>query len=108
MTARRLGVELELLSPSAAPGRSFDPESVIVLQVTLNPERQLELIERLLQATPPPRVVAVAGHLEREKRSRARALGAMVAAHSSMDRVLARALKISGGDDAVDRPVDRA
>jgi hypothetical protein len=44
-------------------------------------------------------VIAVSGHLETEKRSRAKALGAILAAHSSMERVLARALETSPGDD---------
>lgn len=97
MTARRLGVELELLSPPAAENRVWEPGSVVALQVTLNPERQLELIGRLVNASPAPKVVAVTGHLEAEKRSRARALGAILAAHSSMERVLARALRIDEG-----------
>lgn len=97
MTARRLGVELELLSPPAAENRVWEPGSVVALQVTLNPERQLELIGRLVSASPAPKVVAVTGHLEAEKRSRARALGAILAAHSSMERVLARALRIDEG-----------
>ena len=99
MTARRLRVEVELLSPAAAENRQWEPDSVVALQVTVNPERQLELVQRLMQAAPPPRVVAVTGHLEAEKRSRARALGAILAAHSSMERVLARALKVNAGND---------
>jgi DNA-binding NarL/FixJ family response regulator len=100
MTARRLGVEAEPISPSEAKARHWEANSVVALQVTLNPERQLELVEHLTRATPPPRVIAVTGHLETEKRSRARALGAILAAHSSMERVLARALETNAGDDA--------
>lgn len=104
MTARRLGVEAEPLSPAQAETQPWAPDAVVVLQVTLNPERQLELIETLNRANPAPRVVAVTGHLETDKRSRARALGAILAAHSSMERVLARALKINAGDDDAATP----
>ncbi|HEY0492658.1 MAG TPA: hypothetical protein VGD57_04235 [Candidatus Dormibacteraeota bacterium] len=99
MTARRLGIETVPLSASEAASRHWEPNSVVVIQVTLNPDRQIDLIERLTRLTPPPRVVAVSGHLETGLRSRAKALGAQLAAHSSMDRVLARALRTNAGDD---------
>ena len=100
MTARRLGLEASPLSPSEAQARHWETNSVVALQVTLNPERQLELVKRLTRLTNPPRVVAVSGHLETELRARARALGAILAAHSSMERVLSRALEINhAGDD---------
>ena len=100
MTARRLGIEASPLSASEAQTRHWETNSVVALQVTLNPERQLELVKRLTSATPPPHVVAVTGHLETGLRTRAKALGATLAAHSSMERALARALKINAGDDA--------
>jgi DNA-binding NarL/FixJ family response regulator len=99
MTARRLGVETVPLSAADATGRHWEPNSVVILQVTLHPDRQIDLIERLTRLSPAPRVVAVSGHLETGLRSRAKALGAQLAAHSSMDRVLARALRTSDGDD---------
>jgi ActR/RegA family two-component response regulator len=93
--ARRLGLDLVALAPAEAGGRTWDTDSVVVVQVTLNPDRQLALVERLLQSKPAPRVIAVTGHLETELRVRARALGAVLAAHSSMERVLARACGLS-------------
>ncbi|MDQ6883077.1 MAG: response regulator [Candidatus Dormibacteraeota bacterium] len=93
-TARRLGLSLTALSPSEASERHWDPGSVVVVQVTLNPGRQLAMIEQLKLANPAPRVVAVSGHLETELRARARALGAVLAAHSSMERVLTRAMQL--------------
>ncbi|GAC1485153.1 MAG: hypothetical protein PVSMB9_11030 [Candidatus Dormibacteria bacterium] len=96
-TAQRLGLEATFLQASEATERAWEAGSVAVLQVTLNPDRQLALVERLLQAAPPPLVVAVSGHLETDLRSRAKALGAILAAHSSMERVLARACQAEPG-----------
>jgi DNA-binding NarL/FixJ family response regulator len=90
--ARRLGVPVVPLPFQAIDGFRFEPGSVVVVQVTLHPERQLELVARLRQKDPQPTVVAVAGHLETDLRRRARALGAMVASHSGMERTIARAL----------------
>ena len=89
--ARRLGIELRAIVPEAAAAMVFEPGSVVIMQVTLHPERQLQLLERLRAKQPPPTVVAVAGHLETGLRRRARGLGAMVASHSSMERTIARA-----------------
>ncbi|HEY8678782.1 MAG TPA: hypothetical protein VIN39_09155 [Candidatus Dormibacteraeota bacterium] len=96
--AGRLGLDLELLTPAQATERRWEPDSVVVLQVTLHPERQLTLVDRLRHAQPAPTVVAVTGHLETPLRSRAKALGAVLAAHSSMDRVIARACGVSDRD----------
>jgi CheY-like chemotaxis protein len=105
-TARRLGLDLELITSAQAVDRHWEPETVVVLQVTLHPERQLALLDRLRHALPPPTVVAVTGHLETPLRARARALGAVLAAHSSMDRVIARACGVSdrAGDGHGTRP----
>ncbi len=100
--ARRLGLPLTTVTPPEASERRWDPGSVVVVQVTLNPDRQLALIEQLCQADPTPRVVAVSGHLETELRARAQALGAVLAAHSGMERVLTRAMQAAGGRDAAD------
>jgi len=96
--AARIGVPLEALSIRAALERSWEAGSVVVVQATLNRDRQLSLIEDLTHRDPPPIVVAVTGHLERELRARAKAAGAMLAAHSSMERTVARALDVSGPD----------
>jgi DNA-binding NarL/FixJ family response regulator len=93
--ARRLGVPVVPIALQSVDGICFEPGSVVVVQVTLHPERQLQLIERLRQKDPRPTVVAVAGHLETDLRRRARALGAMVASHSGMERTIARALSSS-------------
>jgi len=89
--ARRLGLDLHVLAPTDVDLTSFDPGSVVIVQVTLHSDRQLALIERLRARHPQPTVVAVAGHLETALRRRARALGALVASHSSMARTIARA-----------------
>lgn len=96
--ASRIGVPLEALSIPAARERTWDPGSVVVLQATLNRDRQLALIGELTHRDPAPTVVAVTGHLESELRSRAKALGAMLAAHSSMERSIGRALGLSCPD----------
>lgn len=95
--AGRLGLALRPLSPAEAEAATFEPGSVVVLQVTLHADRQLQLVERLRAKEPQPMVVAVAGHLETDLRRRARALGAMVASHSAMERTLARAVGIARG-----------
>lgn len=98
LVAARIGVPLEALSIQAARGRSWEPGSVVVVQATLNRDRQLSLIDELTHRDPAPTVVAVTGHLEQELRARVKALGAVLAAHSSMERSIARALGISGRD----------
>ena len=99
--AARLGVPVEGLSPAAARSRAWQPAEVVVLQATLRPDRQLDLVGELAGRQPAPVVVAVTGHLETALRQRLKAAGALLAAHSAMDRVLARALRLSdGGADA--------
>jgi ActR/RegA family two-component response regulator len=101
IAARALGLEAVSLTPEEAGQRRWEPRSVAVIQITLNPERQLDLVQRLAGADPSPKVVAVSGHLESGLRARAKALGATLAPHSGMTRVLARACGLSG-DDAPD------
>jgi CheY-like chemotaxis protein len=99
--ARRLGVPVEVLSPAVARAMAWMPADVVVLQATLRPDRQLELVDQLARRRPAPVVVAVTGHLETALRQRLKAAGAVLAAHSAMDRVLARALALSdAGADA--------
>ena len=99
--AARLGVSVEGLSPAAARSRTWQPAEVVVLQATLRPDWQLDLVGDLAGRQPAPLVVAVTGHLETALRQRLKAAGAVLAAHSAMDRVLARALALSdGGADA--------
>jgi len=93
--AGRLGVAAEGITRPDALTRQWDAGDVVVLQATLRPEQQLELVQQLQQRKPPPRVVAVTGHLETALRRRLKALGATLAAHSAMDRVVARALGVS-------------
>jgi len=95
--AARLGVPIEGLSPAAARSRAWQPAEVVVLQATLRPDRQLDLVGELAGRQPAPVVVAVTGHLETTLRQRLKAAGALLAAHSAMDRVLARALRLSDG-----------
>ena len=75
---------------------------MVVLQATLRPEQQLELVDHLAHLEPAPVVVAVTGHLETELRRRLKERGATLAAHSAMDRVLARALQLSDADDVAE------
>ena len=103
--AARLGVPVEGLSPAAARSRAWQPAEVVVLQATLRPDRQLDLVGDLAGRQPAPVVVAVTGHLETALRQRLKAAGAVLAAHSAMDRVLARALALSDG--GADVPPDR-
>ena len=95
--AARLDVPVEGLSPAAARSRAWAPADVVVLQATLRPDQQLDLVGELAGRQPAPVVVAVTGHLETALRQRLKAAGAVLAAHSAMDRVLARALGVSGG-----------
>jgi ActR/RegA family two-component response regulator len=95
--AARLGVPVEGLSPAAARSRAWQPAEVVVLQATLRPDRQLDLVRELAGRQSAPVVVAVTGHLETALRQRLKAAGAVLAAHSAMDRVLARALALSDG-----------
>ena len=93
--AARLGVPVEAVRASDARVRRWDPDEVVVLQATLRPEQQLELVDHLTHLESAPMVVAVTGHLETELRQRLKARGVVLAAHSGMDRVLARALGIN-------------
>ena len=102
--AGRLGIPVQAVSPSQARSRAWDRDQVVVLQATLRPEEQLELIDHLTGRAPAPVVIAVTGHLETELRQRLKARGVILAAHSGMDRVLARALRVSLPSDAVRRP----
>lgn len=102
--ARRLGVSIEPLSPAQARARAWEGDQVVVLQATLRPERQLELIDHLTGLKPAPVVIAVTGHLETVLRQRLKARGVILAAHSGMDRVLARALGVSVPGDAGSHP----
>ena len=102
--AGRLGIPVQSLTPAGARRRAWNRDEVVVLQATLRPEQQLELIDHLLRLEPAPIVIAVTGHLETELRQRLRARGAILAAHSGMDRVLARALGVSVPGDAGSGP----
>jgi CheY-like chemotaxis protein len=104
--ARRLGVSAQTITPAEARTHAWTGDDVIVLQATLRPQRQLGLIDQLVRHAPPPIVVAVTGHLETQLRRQLKAKGARLAAHSAIDRALARALEISGGDarDAGETP----
>ena len=102
--AGRLGVAVDGLTAPAARSRTWAPADVVVLQATLRPDRQLELVEALARRQPAPVVVAVTGHLETTLRQRLKAAGAVLAAHSAMDRVLARALGVSDVHDAKAHP----
>jgi CheY-like chemotaxis protein len=98
--AARLGVPVEAVTAADAGIRGWSRDQVVVLQATLRPERQLELVDHLTQLESAPTVVAVTGHLETELRQRLKARGVMLAAHFGMDRVLARALGINVPSDA--------
>jgi len=102
--AGRLGVPVEGLSTAAAGSRAWESTDVVVLQATLRPDQRLDLVGELARRVPAPVVVAVTGHLETALRQRLKAAGALLAAHSAMDRVLARALGISDGRDATAHP----
>ena len=97
--ARRLGVSVEPLDAVQARSHRWHSEDVVVVQATLRPDRQLALVQEIRQQRPAPMVVAVTGHLETELRRRLKSLGAVLAAHSAMDRVLARALGVSADAD---------
>jgi CheY-like chemotaxis protein len=90
----RLGLSVEQVAPGDVEARA-GAEDVVVMQVTLNSERQLALLERLRSRKAAPVVVAVAGHLETELRRKAKSLGASLASHSGLDRALARAAGIT-------------
>ncbi len=92
--ARRLGLTVRPIALQEV--MQFEPGSVVVLQLTLNPARQLQLVERLRAKDPPPTVVAVAGHLETDLRRHARAIGAVVGSHPAMERTIARASGLRG------------
>jgi DNA-binding NarL/FixJ family response regulator len=96
--AGRLGVPAEGITRADALTHHWDAGDVVLVQATLRPDQQVELVQQLLKRNPPPSVVAVTGHLETELRRRLKAVGATLAAHSAMDRAVARALGVS--DDA--------
>jgi ActR/RegA family two-component response regulator len=98
--AGRLGIPVNPLSPTQARARAWNRDEVVVVQATLRPEQQLELIDHLTRLEPAPIVIAVTGHMETELRQRLKARGAILAAHSGMDRVLARALGVNVPGDA--------
>lgn len=100
--AGRLGILVQAVSPTQARTRAWKSDEVVVLQATLRPEQQVELIDHLRGLEPAPVVIAVTGHLETELRQRLKAHGAILAAHSGMDRVLARALGVNVPGDADD------
>jgi CheY-like chemotaxis protein len=102
--AGRLGVPVQAVSPSEARSRAWDRDQVVILQATLRPEQQLELIDDLRGRDPAPIVIAVTGHLETDLRQRLKARGVILATHSGMDRVLARALRVSVPGDAAADP----
>jgi CheY-like chemotaxis protein len=102
--ARRLGIPVEAVSAVEARTRAWDRDDVVALQATLRPEQQLALVDHLTRLQPAPVVIAVTGHLETELRQRLKARGAILAAHSGMDRVLARALGVSVPGDAASHP----
>ena len=104
--AARLGVAVESLTGQEAEARTWHDDDVLLLQATLRPERQEALIDRVLGLRPPPLVVAVTGHLETALRQRLRARGARLAAHSAMDRALARALGLRADDAPGDHASD--
>jgi len=97
--AGRLRVPVQGLSPTQARNASWTRDEVVVLQATLRPEQQLELIDHLKGLDAAPIVIAVTGHLETELRQRLKARGAILATHSGMDRVLARTLGVSDARD---------
>ena len=110
--ASRLQISLEPIRADEARRRPWSANDVIVLQGTLRPAQQQALVEYLTQLDTPPVVIAVTGHLETALRERLKAAGARLAAHSAMDRVLARALGINvpgadGAHDPDDQPPRR-
>ena len=106
--ARRLGVAVTGVSPAHVRNHAWTGDDVVVVQATLKPQQQEALIEHLTHREPAPIVVAVTGHLETALRERLKATGARLAAHSAMDRVLARALQISvPGADGADAAGDQ-
>jgi len=102
--AGRLAVTVEGLAPAQARNRTWTRDEVVVLQATLRPEQQLQLIDHLTGLDAAPVVIAVTGHLETELRQRLKARGAILGTHSGMDRVLARALGVTDARDAAKRP----
>jgi len=98
--AGRLHIAVQALSPTQARTHVWQRDDVVVLQATLRPEQQLELIDHLRGLDAAPVVIAVTGHLETELRQRLKTRGVILATHSGMDRVLARALGVSDVRDA--------
>jgi len=88
---RRLGLPTEVINPSELPRLAADPDSVLVMQLTLRPELQLATLEGLRSRLPSQPILAVCGHLESGLRRQAKALGVQVASHSGLERALARA-----------------
>ena len=105
--ASRLQVAVESISADRVSTRSWKGDEVVLLQATLRPDRQLALVERLIASEPAPRVLAVTGHLETALRDRLRSMGVRLAAHSSLDRALARALEVSDAHDRGASPPPR-
>src|SRR5256885_16459982 len=60
--AARLGVPIVGLSPAAARSRAWQPAEAVVLQATLRPDRQLDLVGQLAGRHPAPPVLAPPGH----------------------------------------------
>ncbi|HYM51215.1 MAG TPA: hypothetical protein VET65_11690 [Candidatus Limnocylindrales bacterium] len=89
--ARRLRIPVAMVSPRELEARPAAKDLVIVMQLTIDPERQLALLQRLRARDPAPTVVAVSGHLEVDLRRRAKALGARLATNSALDRALQKA-----------------
>jgi DNA-binding NarL/FixJ family response regulator len=92
--ARRLGIPMEMVTPATIEARAAGRDAVVIMQLTLHPERQLTLLRELRQASPTLPVVAVSGHLETALRRRARDLGARLASNSGLDRALLRAFDL--------------
>src|SRR2546430_9347957 len=75
--AARLGVPIEGLSPAAARSRAWQPAEVVVLQATLRPDRQLDLVGELAGRPPAPLLVAVTRHPATAVRPRLQAARAL-------------------------------
>jgi len=71
--ALRLGVAAVGLTRADALAHVWEAGDVVLLQATLRPEQQLDLVQQLRRRQPTPRVVAVTGHLETGLRQRLKA-----------------------------------
>jgi DNA-binding response OmpR family regulator len=92
--AQRLGIPVEMVTPATIAERATARDTVVIMQLTLNHDRQLSLLRELRQASPALPVIAVSGHLETALRRRARDLGARLASNSSLERALVRAFDL--------------